>query len=70
MSVSGKNMSAVAQREQSPHVRIAPEDDVTATAAVAAVGSALGYILGSVEMTRAGTALTRAAKNLYIIYKI
>ena len=70
LAVAGEYMAAELQRKQRPHVFVALEDDVAATAAVTAVGTSLRHIFGSVEMTRAGTALARAAQYLYIVYEV
>ena len=48
--VAGEYVSPVFQRQQRPHVAVALEDDMAATATVAAVGSAFGNIFGAVEV--------------------
>ncbi len=49
---------------------VAAQDDVTAASAVAAVGSTLGYIFGTMEMARAGATLARAAKYFDVVDEI
>ena len=70
MAVGGEYMPLIAQMQERPHVAVALKDDMTAATAVAAVGSTLRHIFGSVIMPAAGTTFTRATKYLDVIYEI
>lgn len=51
-------------------MRVAFKYDMTATTAIAAVGSAFGHIFSTMEVSATGSALTRAEVYLYIINEI
>jgi hypothetical protein len=70
LAIAGKDVATEFQWEQRPHIFITTQDNVTATAAVAAVGSTLRDVLCTVEMARAGAPLTTAAKDLNVVYKV
>ena len=70
LAVGGNDVAGVLQVNERPQVGVALQVHVAATAAVAAVGTALGHIFGAVEVPAAGAALARAAQYLYIINKI
>ena len=57
LAVAGKNVAAVSERQQGPHVAVATEYYMTATAAVTPVRTSFGNIFCSVEMTRTGATL-------------
>ena len=70
LTVGSEHMALKLQMDEGPQVAVSLQVDVTATTAVAAVRTALGDILGTVQMRRAGTALTTAAQYLHIVNKI
>ena len=70
LTVGSEHMTLVFQVDKRPQVAVTLQVDVAATAAVATVRTALGDILGTVQMRRAGTALTTAAQYLHIVNKI
>ena len=70
LPVSGKDVAAVSQWEEGPHVFITTKDDVPSTPSVTSVGTSLGYIFCTVEMERACTAFARAAKDFNIVYEV
>lgn len=49
---------------------VTAQDYVTSTTSVAAVGTTLGDVFGSMVMTASGTTLATTAKYLYVINKI
>ena len=49
-AVSGQYVALILQVQQRPIVAVAAQDDVAAPSAVAAVGSALGHVLGTVHV--------------------
>ena len=69
-AVFGPHHFAVAQVDEGPQLRIHPQDDVTAPAAVAAVGAALGHILGPVQMGTAGASVPAGAKDADVVYEV
>jgi hypothetical protein len=56
--------------DEGPQLRIHPQDDVAAPAAVAAVGPALGHILGTVQVGAPGPPMPAGAKDPYVVYEI
>ena len=69
-AIGGLDVFLVLQVQQCPQVPVAAQDDMPATTAVTAVRTALGHILRAVEMQTACTALTRAAVDLDVVYKV
>ena len=63
-------MLAIFKVYKGPELRIATEDYMTSSAAIAAIGTALCYILLSVQVCRACSAVSGGQKEFYIIYKI
>ena len=57
LAVSGKDVTAVAQRKQSPHVAVATQYYMTATASVTPVRASFGDIFCPIKMTRSGATL-------------
>jgi hypothetical protein len=43
---------------------------MASAASVTTVRATLGHILGAVEVSRTGSALSRAAKHFYVVYEI
>ena len=70
LTVAGEYVAAVFKRQKRPHITVAPENDVSSAAAVSAVGTTLGHVFGTIEMARAGAALSRAAEYLHIVDEI
>ena len=70
LTVAGKNMTTVFQRQKSPHITVSTQYNMTAATAVAAVRTAFGHIFGTIKMARTRTAFARPAKYLHIIYKV
>ena len=69
-SMPSEDMAFVAQVEQRPVVMVATQIDMPATPAVAAVGSAVGHVLGAVHVHAAPSASSRAAAYLYVVNEI
>jgi hypothetical protein len=65
-----ENMPPEFEMQKRPHLVVAAKDYVASPAAVAAIGTALGLKLLAPEMRRTGTAVSRAAIDLYIIDKV
>ena len=68
--MSGLDVLAVFEVDQSPVLRIAPEDDVASTASVASVGSALGNVLLAPQMRGSVSSVPRSAEYLHVVYEI
>ena len=64
------DVSLVAQVQERPVVLIGSDIDVTTTSTIPTIGPSLGDVLLSTEVRRATTALTRAAVNLDVVYKV
>ena len=69
-AVASENVALIAQVEQGPIVVVGAQIDVPTSAAIAAIGAAVGLILGAVQVHRASAALTRAAVNLDVVGKV
>ena len=69
-AVSGQHVSLVLEVQQRPVVAVAAQDDVAAASAVAAVGSALGHVLGAVHVCGTPAALARAAVYLHVVNEV
>jgi hypothetical protein len=69
-SIAGKDMFLITQMEQSPHVTVAAEDNVPATATVAAVRPAIIGIFGMVKVHGATAAFSTAARNSHMVYEV
>ena len=69
-TVSGENVAAIAQGEQSPHIAVAFENDMSAAAAITTVGATFGNVFGTIEMTRTGATFARSAKDFNVVNKI
>ena len=70
LAVGGKHMTLVLQVDECPQVAVTLQVDVATTAAVTAVRTTLGDILGAVQMGRTGATLATAAHDLHIVDKI
>ena len=70
LTVCSEHMALITQVKQCPVVAITPQNDMTATPSVATVRTSVGHVLGTTHMHRAPAALSRAAENLDVIYKI
>ena len=68
--MAGKGMTVVAQVQQRPIVAVSAQDDVSATAAVAAVRTTVGVVLHAAHVCAATSTLARAAIDLYVIDEI
>ena len=69
-AVLGHDMLAVFQVDQSPELRIRPQDDVASTSSVSSVGTTLRDVFLPPHMRRTRAAITRTAIYLYIVYEI
>jgi hypothetical protein len=70
LAVGGNDVAGVLQVNERPQVGVALQVHVAATAAVAAVGTALGHVLGAVQVGRAAAAVAAAAQYLHIVDEI
>ena len=70
LTVSGENMTLIAQMKEGPHIAVPLEDNMSSASSVAPVRSPFGHIFGTVEMTASGSSLSGAAEYLYIIYEV
>ena len=70
LTICSKHMTLIAQVKQCPIIAITTQNDMTAPSAVATVRSTVRYILGTAHVHRTSAALSRAAENLDVIYKI
>src|SRR5688572_1840171 len=66
----GNDVFPVFQVQEGPQLAVAAHDDMSSTAAVSAVGSALGRHLVAVKMHRACAAGSGAAADLHVINKV
>lgn len=69
-TVAGEDVALVLQVEQSPVVVVATQIDVSATATVTTVRSAIGVILYVAQMHGTAAALSGTAQYLYVVYKV
>ena len=51
LTVAGKHVAVIFQWKECPHLRVATQDNVSAAATVATIGSTLGHIFRTVEVT-------------------
>ena len=68
--VLGADHLAVLQVDERPQLRIGPQDDVAAPAAVSAVRSAFRNILRPVQMRAPGPSVPACTENSYVVYKV
>ena len=65
-----KDMALVFQVQQRPVVMVTAQDDTTTLTAVTAVRTAIGIILHMAQVHGALAALSRAAIDLHVVYKV
>ena len=70
LTVSSKDVTLIAQVEQGPVVAVAVQDDRATLAAIAAIGTAFGNILGTMQVRTTSTAFSGAAIDGYIVDKV
>ena len=70
LTISGKNMTLILKMKQCPVITVTTQDDITTLAAVTTIGTAIRYILCTMQVSHSATSATRTAHNLYIIDKI
>src|SRR6218665_1961626 len=66
----GATFLATFQMQERPHLRIAPQDDVSAASAVASVGAAFLHKFFAVEMPKARPSLAGARMKFDVVNKI
>ena len=69
-AVTGIDVLGVTKVQQGPQLGIAAQNDVSATTAIATIGTAFWDVFLPAEMQRARAAFARAAEYLYVIYKV
>ena len=70
LAILGENVLAVFEVYEGPVLRVSFEYDMASPATVSPVRSSLRDILRTVEMHRTGTAVSRPAEYLYVVYEI
>ncbi len=70
LAIGGEYVALITQRQESPHMSVSAQDNVSTAPTVTTVGTPFGDVFSSMEMTASRTALSRAAENLYIVYEI
>ena len=66
----GEHVALVFQVQQGPVVVVSAQVDVASASAVATVGTAIRVVLHAPKVHRSPSALTRAAVNLNVVYKV
>ena len=69
-TIGGHDVAFILQVEQCPVVAVSPQIDMASSASVASVGSPFRNVLFAAEVRRTSAALSRAAVDLHIIYKV
>ena len=68
--MSGKDVTFVAQVQESPVVVVSSEIDVSSSSAVTAVGASVGLIFCSVHVHGASAAFSGAAIDFHVVNEI
>ena len=69
-AVGSHDVALVLEVQQRPEVAVALQDNMPAASAVAAVRTAFRHILGAMKVHATGTALSRAAVYLNVVYEV
>ena len=70
LAVGSEHVALILEVDKRPQVAVPLQEDVPATAAVAAVGTPLGYILGAVQVGRSSAAFTAAAQDFHVVNEV
>lgn len=69
-TVASEDVTLVLQVDECPELLVATQDDMTATATIATVGTTLRNIFGTMEVRTSCAAFATATRNLYIVNEI
>jgi hypothetical protein len=70
LAITGNHMLAVFERQQSPHLGIAPQNDMASPSAISPVRASFWHKLLSPEMDHTITAPARSTVYFYVIDKV
>ena len=70
LTITGKYVALVFKMEQSPIITVSTQDDITTLSTITTIGTAIGYIFSTMQVSHSTAATTRTTHNLYIINKV